>query len=35
MDDFLEDEVVVRVDVETFGVDVDGFDEGFFVFELL
>ena len=35
LDDFLEDQVVVRIDIEAFGVDVDGFDEILFVFELL
>ena len=35
VDDFLEDKVVVRVDVETFGVDIDGFDEVFLVFGFL
>ncbi len=35
LDDLLEDKVVMRVDIEAFGVDIDCLDEGFLVFELL
>jgi hypothetical protein len=34
MDDLLEDKIVMRVDVEAFGVDVNSLDEGFLVFGL-